>query len=135
MATQGSPAAGRSEMARRIYISGAALALVAYTNAPNSLSDTTVMSDLTQPPLANGYAPITLAQGGWTVNNGVATYAVAGGGDPIWLCLDDWSGGITVNGAAIVFGSIVLHFKDCLVPFMALKGKKLAVTLADLVGG
>lgn len=135
MATQGSPAAGRSEMARRIYVSGAALALVAYTNPANSLGDTTVMSDLSQPPLANGYAPISLLPAGWNVVNGVATYAVAGGGDPVWICTAAWGGGITVFGSAVVFGSIVMHFKDNAAPFVALAGKKLAITLADLLGG
>jgi hypothetical protein len=135
MATRGSPKAGRSEIGRRVYVQGAACALVAYTNAPNSLGDNTVSADLTQPSLANGYAPITLAQAGWTTDtNGVDTYLdPATSADPIWICQADW--GVTVNGVAMVFGATVMHFVDLAVPFVATRGKKLAITLANLLGG
>lgn len=134
MASQGSPKAGRSEIARRVYPQGGACSFVCYTNPQNSLGDDTLAADLTQPPLANGYAPITLAQIGWSVANGVATYLdPATSSDPIWICTADW--GVTVNGVAMVFGATVMHFKDLVVPFTATRGKKLAETLANLLGG
>jgi hypothetical protein len=134
VATQGSPKAGRTEIARRVYVIGPACSLVAYTNAGNSLGDDTLAADLTQPPLANGYAPITLASAGWTAAAAVATYVDPSTTvDPIWTCSADW--GVTVNGVAIVFGVTVMHFKDLVSPFAALRGKKLQITLADLIGG
>lgn len=131
MATQGSPKAGRTEIGRRVYVLGGQCSLVAYTNAGNSLGDDTVSADLTQPPLANGYAPIALTPSQWAVVNGVATWQDASSADPIWTCAADW--GVTVIGAAIVFGVTVMHFKDLVSPFVATRGKKLAITLADLI--
>lgn len=133
MATKGTPLAGRSELARRAYVLGPAIALVAYTNPANSLGDSTVMSDLLQPPLANGYAPIQLS-GTWSIVNGVATYVHTDGLDPGWSCTDDWAGGITAVGAAMVFGVTVIHFKDLAAPFVALKNKKLRISISNLTG-
>lgn len=134
MATQGTPLAGRNELARRSYVIGADCALVAYMNPALSLDDNTVMADLMQPPLANGYAPIILSKANYSVDAAVVTYIDPTTGNPEWAATGPW-GSNPVNGIAMVFGSVVLHFMDLSQPFIAAAGKRLAGAIADLIGG
>lgn len=136
MATKGTPKGGLSEIAKRMYLDGADVTLIAYTNAPNSLGANTAASDLTQPTQAAGYAPILL-DGIWSEIDGVATYAhsVADpvlGAKPLWTATGPWNA--TVNGVAMIFGSRVMHFKDNVTPFVAAAGKKLVVDISNLIG-
>ena len=127
MATSGTPKEGLDLIGDRVYISGADLTLIAYTNAGNSLDADSVYADLTQPSVSNGYAPITL-DGTWTATDGIMTYVHSTPTHPTWTATGTWSG--TVNGAAIVSGtSVLVHFKDLAVPFTAANGRKLAVDL------
>ena len=134
MATEGSPNGGLDEHAERVYVNGADLTLVAYTNAADSLNETTVAANLVQPTSANGYAPIVLS-GTWVTLDGVVTYTHPGSthpdGHPGWTATAAWSG--TVRGVAVIFGTRVMHFKDLTVPFVASNLRKLFVDLATLV--
>jgi hypothetical protein len=129
MATEGTPYQGLDYCAGRIYASH--LSLVCYTNAADSLSDTTVYADLTQPASANGYAPLTL-DGTWTISNGTVTY-LKNGANPGWTATGSWS--VTVNGVAMVDISAgkILHFRDCSVPFVAANLKRLESDITTLV--
>lgn len=115
MAREGTPNGGLDEITTRVYIDGADLTLVAYTNTQDSLDSGTVAADLTQPTQANGYAPITL-NGTWATNNGVVTYTHPAGpntdaqGNPAWYPTGTWSA--TVTGVAMIFGTKVVHFMD-----------------------
>ena len=143
MARQGSPNAGLTLIAQRVF-EGPDYTLVAYTNTQDSLGPDTVAADLTQPTQANGYAPILL-NGTWGYSNGVASYTHPAGpntdefGNPTWFPTGTWSA--TVTGVAIVFGSTVQHFMDLRdgagspVTFVAAAGKRLTVDLVNLAGG
>lgn len=142
MARQGTPNGGLAEITERVYVNGADFTLVAYTNTQDSLGANTVAADLTQPTSANGYAPITL-NGTWSTNNGVVTYTHPAGpnadalGNPTWFATGAWSA--VVTGAALIFGSRVLHFMDHRdsagnpLTFTAAAGKRFSVDLAALV--
>lgn len=136
MATQGTPFSGRDDIASLAYISGQ-LTLVAYTNTPNSLGNSTVAADLTQPSSANGYAPILL-DGVWSSVNGVLTYVHSAGanyfsGNPGWQAIGTWSA--VVNGLALIRGSSCRHFRDLDAPFTAANLKKLVANLSEIIGG
>lgn len=131
MATQGTPSSGLAELAKRTYFDGADLELVLYTNPFGSLGPLTAASDLRQPPLANGYQPIILT-GVWDFTNGIVTYTHPGGGDPKFLPTGAW-GPDPVNGAALVFGSLCIHFDDFLNAYIAVPGKSCPVSITDLV--
>lgn len=115
MPRQGTPLAGLTEIGKRVYVDGAALTLVCYTNTQDSLGPDTVASDLTQPDEDNGYAPIVL-DGTWVTTDGVCRYThpagadADGAGNPIFLATDTWSA--VVTGVAMIYGSAVLHFMD-----------------------
>lgn len=115
MARQGTPNGGLDEITERVYVNGADLTLVCYTNAQDSLSAATVAADLTQPTQANGYVPIVL-NGTWSTTNGVVTYEHPAGvntdlfGNPAWFPSAAWSD--TVTGVAMIYGSRVVHFMD-----------------------
>lgn len=142
MAVKGTPLGGLSEIAKRVYIDGADVTLVAYTNTRNTLSSASVAADLTQPTSTNGYAPILL-DGTWSELDGVATYQHPLGpstdptGNPQWHCTGTWSANVT--GVALIFGTRLLHFKDSTdnvgVPqdFVAAAGKNYAVAISNLV--
>jgi len=127
---QGTPNGGLDEIAARTYVNGTDFTLIAYTNAADSLGPLTILADLAQPAVANGYAPIVL-DGAWTTLNGIVTYVHSGGGNPTWSASGAWSA--TVTGVAIIFGTSVVHFKDNAVPFVAAAGKKLAIDMATVV--
>ena len=134
MATQGTPNGGLDDIASLAY-AGVSMQLVAYTNTPNSLGSGTVAADLTQPAVANGYAPITL-DGTWSSTNGVITYEHSEidpvlGALPKWIATGTWSA--TVVGVAIIRGAAVRHFKDLTSAFTAAAAKKLVVDLATVV--
>lgn len=127
MASQGTPNEGLDLLADRVYISGADFHLVAYTNTADSLNDSSVYADLTQPTSSNGYAPILL-DGTWSSTNGVITYAHSTPTHPEWTATGSWSG--TVNGVAIIYNAATLiHFKDLSVAFTAASGRILTVDL------
>lgn len=142
MARQGTPNGGLVEITERVYVNGADLTLVAYTNAQDSLGPNTVAADLTQPTSSNGYAPIVLS-GDWVSNNGIVTYTHPVGpnadalGDPAWFPTGAWSAPVT--GIAIVIGTRVLHFMDhrdgagLPITFTAAAGKRLKVDISTLV--
>lgn len=130
MATSGTANEGLDEIADRTYISGADLTLVAYTNTPNSLEDTSVLGDISQPSQTNGYAPIVL-DGTWSSADGVVTYVHSTPTHPTFLASGAWSG--TVTGVAIVSGTSLWHFKDLDVPFAAADGRKLQIDLDTVV--
>lgn len=137
MATSGTPTQGLDNViADRVYINGADLTLVAYTNTADSLNQATVYADLIQPTAANGYAPILL-NGTWSSSGGIVTYEhsvnnAAGQPFPEWTASGTWSAPVT--GVAIVNGtSHIAHFKDLSAPFVAATGKKLTVDLASVV--
>lgn len=122
----GTPKEGLDLIADRVYISGADLTLVAYTNAADSLGPDSVYADLTQPTSANGYAPILL-NGTWSSTDGIVTYVHSTPTHPTWSASGSWSG--VVRGVAIVSGTTLVHFKDLDVAFTAANGRKLAVDL------
>lgn len=131
MATQGTPKGGRNEIAERSYVSGADYTLVCYRNLANSLNDDSVVADLVQPTVANGYAPIVL-NGTWSVTNGVASYVHSVNPvNPTWFASGAWDS--AVNGVAMIYGARIMHFKDIPGGFTAAAGKKLAVAISDLV--
>jgi hypothetical protein len=129
MSSEGTPFQGLDYAASRIY--GAHLALIAYTNPPNSLGDLSTYATLTQPTLTGGYAPIVL-NGTWTFTNGVVTYLKAGA-NPRWTCTGAWSA--TANGSAIVDTAAgrLLHYKDFATPFVAANLRKLEIDIAHMV--
>lgn len=128
MATQGTPSAGLDLIATRVFVDGADYSLVAYTNTADSLGTATVAADLTQ-PTGGGYAPITL-NGTWSSSGGVVTYSHPG--NPYWIASGTWSADVT--GVAIIYGSVVQHFKDLDTPFVAAANKKLEVDLSTVTG-
>lgn len=143
MARQGTPNGGLAEIIERVYVNGPDLTLVAYTNAQDSLGPNTVAADLTQPTVANGYAPIVLPHTGWSQSSGVTSFVQPAGpnadalGNPTWFASGAWSAPVT--GMAIIYGTRVLHFMDhrdgsgTAATFTAAAGKRLSVDLASLV--
>lgn len=108
--------------------------LVCYTNAQNSLGDTTVASDLLQPSQTNGYAPITLAAANWINTNGILTYSTGTGtfsNNPTWQATGAWSN--TVNGVAIIYSTSCVAFKDLSTPWTAANGLKLSIDLLTVL--
>ena len=130
MATSGTPNGGLDEIATRSHVSGADFTLVAYQNAADSLGATTVVADLVQPASANGYAPIVL-DGTWSVTNGVLGYTHSVGLHPTWNATGTWGG--AVNGTAVIYNAIVIHFKDLDTPFTAAAAKSLSIDLDTVV--
>jgi hypothetical protein len=138
---QGTPIAGLEEITKRVYIDGPDLTLVAYTNTQDSLDANTVAATLTQPTVANGYAPVVLS-GTWARVGGVVTYTHPAGpnadefGNPAWFPTGTWSAPVT--GVAIIYGTAVLHFMDNRdgagdpVTFTAAAGKKFVVDLSTV---
>lgn len=141
MARQGTPKGGLNEITKRVYEDGADLTLVCYTNTQDSLTADTVAADLTQPTVANGYAPIVLT-GTWSRSDGVVTYTHPAGpsadefGNPGWFPTGTWSAPVT--GVAIIYGSAVVHFMDnrdgggTPNTFTAASGKKFIVDMATV---
>jgi hypothetical protein len=115
VARQGTPNGGLDLITTRVYVDGADLTLVCYTNTQDSLGLGTVAADLTQPDQSNGYAPIVL-DGTWSTDDGVVTYTHSAGpntdvlGNPAWFPTDAWSAPVT--GVAMIYGGIVVHFMD-----------------------
>lgn len=144
MARQGTPVGGRNLYLQRTLLEGADCTLVAYTNAQDSLGNSTVPGDLSQPTQTNGYSPIALPKAGWTIANGVASYAQAPGanfdsdGNPCWLPTGAWSADVT--GVALLQSAVLVHFFDHrdtngdAAVFTAAAGRKLVVDLSSLTG-
>jgi len=139
------PNEGLSLLIRRIYIDGADLTIVGYTNPQGTLNRTTVLADLAQPSLSHGYAPILL-DGNWSDDgNGVALYQHSAGvsndgyGNPAWFATGSWSGPMT--GIALIDAAAgkILHFMDLKdgagnpTSFVAAAGKKYAVSIVELI--
>lgn len=147
---QGQPIGGRNLYLQRTLSEGVDCTLVAYTNTQDSLGNDTVPGDLTQPNQANGYAPITLPKGGWSISGGIATYTQPpggnfdGDGNPCWIATGGWSADVT--GVALLQSGVILHFFDHRYPsddpldplagtpatFTAAAGRKLVVDLSTL---
>ncbi len=134
MARSGTPKGGLDEIAERVYVAGADLTLVAYTNTPDSLGPDSVAADLVQPTSANGYAPITL-NGTWSAVDGIVTYDHGTPDNPTWTATGTWSANVT--GVAMIYGAILMHFRDYNDSggsWVAADGRKLAVDVTNLVG-
>ena len=104
MSTNGTPFEGRDNIiATRVYTG---LEMRLYTNTSNSLTDASVLADLTYPS-GTGYAHQSIADS-WSSSNGVVTHPTnvqfenTGG--------TNWTGDVT--GAALTDGTYILHFKD-----------------------
>ena len=130
MATKGTPNPGLDELGTRIYINGPAFTLVAYQNAADSLGASTVYADLVEPATANGYAPILL-DGTWSVTSGVMGYVHSTPPHPVWTATGTW--GSAVNGAAMIYGTAVVHFMDLDSPFIASAGVPLTVDVNTVI--
>ncbi len=134
MARSGTPDGGLDEIGERVYVNGADFTLVAYTNTPNSLGNSTMVADLVQPTVANGYAPIAL-NGTWTTVEGLVEYDHGTPDNPTWTATGAWSAPVT--GAAIITGTRVVHFRDyndAGGSWVAANGRKLAVDITNLLG-
>ena len=107
MSKAGTPFEGRDNIILLAYIS---LELRLYTNTADSLTASTVLSDLTF-PTGTGYATLSLT-GVWSSSNGVITYDHGTPDNPQFenTGASNWTG--VVTGAAITNSSFVLHFKD-----------------------
>jgi hypothetical protein len=129
MATEGTPTEGLEYASALVY--GSQLSLVCYTNTADSLGAATVYANLTQPAVANGYAPITL-DGDWTFTDGTVSY-LKDAANPRWTCTGTWSA--TVTGVAMVDISAgkILHFRDNAIPFVAANLKPFEVDVVTLV--
>ena len=131
MSVFGTPFEGRDAIAALVYVSGN-LDLRLYTNTKNSLTDNTVLADLTYPS-GTGYAAYTLS-GTWSSSNGVVTYS---DGSPAYVTFTnsgagDWTGDVT--GAAITDGTYVLHFKDFVSdPITVAAGQSIRVDVSNLI--
>lgn len=137
----GTPLGGLDEIIERVY-SGPDFTLVCYTNTQDSLGPNTVATDLAQPTVGNGYAPIVLT-GTWSFSGGVATYShpegaeAASDGHPCWFPTGTWSAPVT--GVAMIYGTRVVHFYDVRdgdgtpTTFVAAAGKRFAVDMSTLV--
>lgn len=153
---QGTPTPGLNLIAQCVFGAGGAgqgaRTLIAYTNSGDSLNLDTVVADLVQPALGDGYEPLVLDPGGWAFSAGIAEFTQPAGpnndgfGRPCWFPTAGW--GVNVTGVAMISGSIVQHFMDLWIPvedpenpgeqlrqytpFVAAPGRKLAVDLAAL---
>lgn len=67
------PNEGENNIANIIF-NGANLQIGLFTNNPASLSETTVLANITEPTTQGGYARQTLTAGNWTISSGQATY-------------------------------------------------------------
>ena len=109
MAVSGTPFEGRDNIVGpNVYTS--ALQIRLYTNTKDSLGNSTVLADMTEPS-GTGYAAITLS-GTFTTTNGVVDYDHGSGTNPVFENTGgvDWTGDVT--GSFITDGVYVLHFKD-----------------------
>jgi len=129
MATAGTPYQGLDYAAARVY--GSQLSVVCYTNAANSLSDTSTYASLVQPAQTNGYAPILL-DGTWSFANGVVTYLTSGA-NPRWTATGIWSSNVTGMAIVDVASGKLLHFRDNTVVFVAANLKKLECDLSTIL--
>lgn len=152
MAAKGTPYQGRDSVIAALVYAGSGVAisrqLIAYCNTQDSLSDSSVYADLTQPTGA-GYAVIPLS-GTWASSLGIVTYdhglgsglfnPASGKYDPYWQNTSpsvNWS--LTVTGVAIIatvggLGPYLLHFMDK--PsggYVMSPSRKLSVNLSTLI--
>jgi hypothetical protein len=137
----GTPNGGLDEIGESAYKNHAQYSLVAYTNARDSLGLSTLVINLVQPTVANGYAPILL-NGSWTSISGDVTYLHSivnpntGFRRPYWQATGAWSA--AVRGVALIFGARVIHFADIYVTgvptdFVPVNGSWLEVDLLTVV--
>lgn len=151
MASKGTPYQGRDlVIAPLVYgTSGLAVSrqLIAYCNTADSLSDSSVYIDLSQ-PTGTGYAPITLG-GTWASSLGIVTYdhgvtlgffnPTSGKYDPYWQnthATNNWS--LPVTGAAVIatvngLGPYLLHFQDAASGITMTPKQRLAINASTLV--
>jgi hypothetical protein len=131
--SSGTTNGGLTELGAAGYTNHAAYTLVAYTNAVGTLSASSVAADLSVIVTSNGYAPITLTAANWTSAAGVVTYLPS----PVWTATGSWSG--TVNGVAIIYGAILMHWWDFdgvapnIGPWVASNARKLQPNLTTVL--
>ncbi len=134
MATKGTPDEGQDNViGARVYTTGT-LQLRCYINTADSLSESTVFADMTE-PTGTGYGFILL-NGVYSFNNGVITYDHGTPDDPIFENTEseggsNWSNPIT--GVWMTDGTYVLHFQDLVTSVTMTPGKKLQVDLSTLI--
>lgn len=134
MATKGTPDEGQDDViGTRLYTTGT-LQLRLYTNLADSLDESTVFADLTE-PTGTGYAPIVLS-GVWTFTDGVVTYDHGTPDDPVFENTEsqggsNWSNDIT--GVFMTDGIYVLHFQDLVTSVTMTPGYKIRVDLSTLI--
>jgi hypothetical protein len=133
VATKGTPNQGRDQIiAPRVYTG---LTLILYTNTADSLTDSTLYSNLTQ-PTGTGYAAVSLS-GVWSSADGIVSYDHGTPDDVIFEnthASANWSA--PVVGAAIIGGAgpYLLHFMDAPeAPITMTPGQKFRVDLSTLV--
>lgn len=132
MATSGTPYEGLDNIVGPgVYEkSGQTLYLGLYTNTLDSLSQSTVLANLTEPS-GTGYARITL-NGTWAYSNGVITYDHGTPDDPQFenSGISAWTGDVT--GAFVTDGTYILHFKDRSTAFTMDPGAILTIDMSTI---
>lgn len=129
----GVPNGGLDEVGRSAFVNHPPYTLVCYTNARNSLGVGTLVTNLVQPNVLNGYAPILL-DGVWASLNGDETYTHRPGvPKPKWIATGAWSAAVT--GVAMVYNAIVVAFSDIPggVDFVAANGGFLEADLITVI--
>ena len=136
MATKGTPNEGFDNViAARIYTPNT-LELRCYVNTPDSLGQTSVFADLTE-PTGTGYGPILL-NGVYTSTNGVILYDHGTPDDPYFENTEpgggsNWSQAVTGVVMCTAGGGTILHFNDYVSPVTMTPGKKLSIDISSLV--
>lgn len=136
MATSGTPNEGRDNIiSERVYTTGG-LSLVLYANTADSLDDSTVAADLTQ-PTGTGYVPVAL-NGLWSEADGVVTYDHGTPDDVVFENTESQGGSnwsLPITGVAILDAAqtYILHFQDLTSSVTMTPGYKLRVDLSTLI--
>jgi len=129
MSTSGTPHEGKDDIIVPAVYTGLDLRL--YTNTQNSLTATTILSNITYPS-GTGYATISLS-GTWSSTDGVITYEHPGNPQFENTGGTTWTGG-DVTGVVITDASAILHFKDlALGPVTMTAGQILEIDISSLV--
>jgi len=127
VASIGSPNEGLDNVLGALYT--ATFKLLLYTNTQDSLSQSTVLANLTEPTGEDGYAQITL-NGTWSQNNGIFTYDHGSPDDPFWenTGAGDWA--VQPAGVAMTDGTYIVHFKDLVDLVTMIPGKQIIVDMS-----
>jgi len=126
-------------MVYRALTSTGSMQMILYTNAGDSLGNTSELTDIVDVS-ASGYARMTLGTG-WTFTNGTFQYD---NGDPdniIWTNSSAGAWPLDVVGAAMISSTpytggtlFLLHFRDFSSPITLASGGSIEVDINTLVG-